>query len=107
MGAGVAYRPSRSAAATLQCRNRQGRQIWLAAGDAFFAFVIVGAGVVALSPRTGIAAAREAIAARRARRAAINRVGQTCGEIWARQARRNALALARSAPFRHRPPIDP
>jgi uncharacterized membrane protein YedE/YeeE len=62
----------------------------LAMGDALLGLLIVLAGLMAWSPRIGIGAARQAIAARRNRRSTITRIRRAQGEIWARQARRNS-----------------
>ena len=61
-----------------------------AAADGIFWFLIVLTGIVGLSPLSGLAAARDTIAARRERRA---RIATASSNVWARQARRNA-ALA-------------
>jgi hypothetical protein len=65
-----------------------------ATGDAIFAVLIVIAGLTAWSPRIGLEAAREAVAARRERRSIIGEIRRTGGTVWARQARRNSMAQA-------------
>ncbi len=70
-----------------------------ALADGLFAFLVVLSGVVALSPLTGIAVAREEIAARRHRRAMITAIRQTQSEVWVRQARRNERAWAYTNPI--------
>ena len=72
---------------------RAGRRWAIAPGaaalDGIFWFLIVLTGTIGLSPLSGLAAARETIAARRERRAHI---AAAPSAVWARQARRNALA---------------
>jgi len=62
--------------------------------DGLLAFLIVLAGVLVWSPAIGLGAAREVVAARRERRSKLSEVRRTQGEVWVRQARRNAMAQA-------------
>ena len=57
----------------------------VAAADMLFAALIVGAGIIGLSPCSAVAAARETLAARRQERAGLAGLDA----VWARQARRN------------------
>ena len=71
-------------------RRERAIALFAAAADGIFWFLIVLTGIIGLSALSGLAAAREKIAARRERRA---RIATAPSEFWARQARRNA-ALA-------------
>jgi hypothetical protein len=62
--------------------------------DGLLAFLIVLAGVLVWSPAIGLGTAREVVAARRERRSELSKVRRTQGELWVRQARRNAIAQA-------------
>jgi len=62
--------------------------------DGLLAFLVVLAGVLVWSPAIGLGAAREVVAARRERRSELSEVRRTQGEVWVRQARRNAMAQA-------------
>ena len=65
------------------------------AGDAVLVLLIMIAGIIALSPFSAAAAARETLAARRRERA----LAAQFSPVWARQVRRNA-ALRLAPPFR-------
>src|SRR5207237_9436188 len=79
-----------------------------AAADVAFALLIVLAGLLAWSPRSGAAAMREIIAARRGRRLRIGEIRRTQGEVWARHARRaSGLRLAKSLRLAQGPPFHP
>jgi hypothetical protein len=91
-------------AARLRCalRARRAAAFCAAAADRIFWLLIVITGIVGLSPLSGLAAAREAVAARRERLARISAAPST---VWARQARRNAnAALAERGFAARRPP---
>ena len=80
----------------------------LARRDDVVALLIVTAGLMAWSPRIGIAAARQTIAERRARRAAIAAIERRQGQVWARHAQRTAAAFPGHFAVRSsRPAIDP
>jgi hypothetical protein len=71
-------------------------------GDAVFWLLIAAAGVVALSPWTGVSIAYTTIRARRAQRLRAIMIQAAHGEVWARQLLRNnatsdpaCVALAR------------
>jgi hypothetical protein len=86
--------------------GRRGRTLALCAtaADGIFWFLIVVTGVVGLSPLSGLAAARETIAARRERRMHI---ATTPSAVWARQARRNASLTDRGFALPRAPRPDP
>ena len=77
------------------------------AADAGLAALILLSGVLAWAPRIGLAAARETLAARRDARAQLAAIGGDRSDVWARQARRNALARQRHAAPYCRPAVDP
>ena len=88
------------------CRSAVAR--CAAVADFAFALLIVLAGLIAWSPRSGTAAMREIIAARRERRLRIGEIRRTQGEVWARHARRaSGLRLAKSLRFAKGLPFDP
>ncbi len=70
-----------------------------ALADGLFAFLVGLSGVIALSPFTGIAVAREEVAARRHRRATIAAIRETQSAVWVRQALRNDRAWAYTNPL--------
>ncbi len=79
-----------------------------AAADWAFALLILLAGVTAWSPRSGAAAVREIIAARRERRLQIGEIRRTQGEVWARHARRApGIRLGKFFPVAKGLPLDP
>jgi hypothetical protein len=99
----VTHRSDRSTTATIRSDEawrslaRRLAQTAAAIGDHVLAVLIVIAGTLAWSPRTGLAAARETVALRRDRRARLVEIARTQSPVWARQARRNALGWQRSA----------
>jgi hypothetical protein len=100
-------RGARVAAARQAARpGWRGRAIALGAAvaDGIFWFLIVLTGIVGLSPLSGLAAARDTIAARRERRA---RIATASSEVWARQARRNAALADRGFAMPRTPWRDP
>ena len=108
-------RTGRIAAIAALCRaGRQSRFAGSAAArcaraaDFAFALLIVLAGLIAWSPRSGTTAMREIIAARRERRRRIGEIRRTQGEVWARHARRaSGLRLAKFTRFAKGLPFDP
>jgi hypothetical protein len=76
-----------------------------AVADCVVALLIVFAGLMAWSPRSGAAAMRETVATRRERRLRISEIGRTQGEVWARHARRNSRLHLSALPKRL--PFDP
>ena len=76
-----------------------------AVADCVVALLIVFAGLMAWSPRSGAAAVRETIAARREGRLRISEIGRTQGEVWARHARRTSRLHLSALPKRL--PFDP
>ena len=76
-----------------------------AATDCAVALLIVFAGLMAWSPRSGAAAMRETVTTRRERRLRISEIGRTQGEVWARHARRTARLHLSALPKRL--PFDP
>ena len=79
-------------------------------GDALLAVGIVAAALIAWSPRIGIAAARETLAARRAERSRIAEIERSRGKVWARHARREMRRVrgnARVADELSRSAFDP
>ena len=69
-------------------------------GDAIFWLLIVIAGFAALSPVSGLAAARDWVVARRRERSRLARIERTEGAVWARHARRQAAGIRNVAPHR-------
>jgi hypothetical protein len=79
-----------------------------AATDCAVALLIVFAGLMAWSPRSGAAAMRETVATRRERRLRIREIGRTQGEVWARHARRNPpIHPGKFSASPNRLPLDP
>lgn len=83
------------------------RAAWAAATDAGLALLIMLSAMVAWAPRIGLAAVRETLAARRSVRAELAEICRTRSEVWARQARRNALARRSHAALRRLPGLHP
>ena len=84
-------------ASALPKAARPGRRKWAiglsaAAADRIFWFLIVVTGIVGLSPLSGLAAARDTVAARRERR---TRIATAPSELWARHARRTVVSPIR------------
>jgi hypothetical protein len=72
--------------------------------DAMVALLIVVAGIVALSPFSGLAAAREVVAGRREERRHLGAEVAAQSAVWRRQARRNAAARRASLAVPGTPP---
>ena len=109
----MTHRPGRFAAAlpsnaVWRTSSRRFSQTGAAIGDRILAVLIVLAAIFAWAPRLGIAAAREAIAARREARARLAEIVHIQSAVWARQARRNALERQRNVtPSYRRTSLDP
>src|SRR4051812_6368796 len=96
MAAHKAMRPGRRDGAIAFCAAGGAAACPAGAGGILWSLVVL-IGIVGLSPLSGGAAARETLAARRARRA---RIAAAPSAIWARQARRNTAPADRVHPFR-------
>ena len=74
--------------------------LFAAVSDGVLAVGIVLASLMAWAPRIGIEAAKQTIAARRAKRRHIAEIAQLYGAVWARHARRSPEAWARYGALR-------